>query len=127
MSKPVSPVKVLYAELEEEILNAGTADLQKAGFNVQTATGRKSVLEAVNQAKFDLVILGATLSRNDRHHLVYMAKKANQSTKVFVMHTDGSRHPYVDGNTDTGESMEYVLRKIAPAPQAKAAAAGAGR
>ena len=126
MSKPSSPVKVLYAELNEEILATGAADLQKAGFNVQTAIGRKAVLDAVNQAKFDLVILGATLSRDDRHHLVYMAKKANQTTKVFVMHTDGSRHPYVDGNTDTGESMDYVLRKIA-APQPKAAAAGAGR
>lgn len=127
MSKPVSPVKVLYAEMEDEVLSSGAADLQRAGFNVQTAIGRKGVLDAVNQAKFDLVILGATLGRNDRHHLVYMAKKANQGTKVFVMHTDGSRHPYVDGNTDTGESMEYVLRKIAPAPPAKAAAAGVGR
>lgn len=126
MSKLSSPVKVLYAELNEEILVSGAADLQKAGFNVQTAIGRKAVLDAVNQSKFDLVILGATLSRDDRHHLVYKAKKANQTTKVFVMHTDGSRHPYVDGNTDTGESMEYVLRKIAT-PQAKAAAASAGR
>ena len=126
MSKATSAVKVLYAESDEEVLSSGAGDLQKAGFTVQTATGRKAVLEAVNQAKFDHVILGATLSRNDRHHLVYMAKKANKDTKVFVMHTDGSRHPYVDGNTDTGESMEYVLRKIAP-QQAKAAAAGAGR
>lgn len=126
MSKASSPVNVLYAESNEEVLASGAGDLQKAGFNVQTAIGRKAVLDAVNQAKFDLVILGATLSRDDRHHLVYKAKRANQATKVFVMHTDGSRHPYVDGNTDTGESMEYVLRKIG-VPQAKAATAGAGR
>lgn len=126
MSKASSLVNVLYAELNEEVLATGAGDLQKAGFNVQTAIGRKAVLDAVNQTKFEWVILGATLSRDDRHHLVYKAKKANKSTKVFVMHTDGSRHPYVDGNTDTGESMEYVLRKIG-VPQAKAAAAGAGR
>lgn len=126
MSRASSPSTILYGELNEEVLTAGTADLQKAGFSVKTAVGRKRLLEAVNQGKFDLVILGGTLSRDDRHHLVYMAKKANKNTKVFVMHTDGSRHPYVDGNTDTGESMDYVLRKIA-APQAKAAAAGAGR
>lgn len=126
MSKASSPTKVLYAELNEEVLASGAGDLQNAGFNVQTAIGRKAVLDAVNQAKFDLVILGATLSRDDRHHLVYMAKKANQATKVFVMHTDGSRHPYVDGNTDTGESMEYVLRKIGVS-QTRAAVASAGR
>src|SRR5215472_17577869 len=99
MSKASSPVNVLYAELNEEVLASGAGDLQKAGFNVQTAIGRKAVLDAINQAKFDWVILGATLSRDDRHHLVYKAKKANQAAKVFVMHTDGSRHPYVDGNT----------------------------
>ena len=126
MSKASSPVNILYGELNEEVLSSGAADLQKAGFSVQTAIGRKAVLEAVNQGKFDLVILGGTLTRDDRHHLVYMAKKANKATTVFIMHTDGSRHPYADGNTDTGESMDYVLRKIA-APQTKAAAAGAGR
>lgn len=126
MPKATPPVTILYGELNEEVLTSGTADLQKAGFSVQTAVGRKGLLEAVNQAKFDLVILGGSLSRDDRHHLVYVAKKANKNTKVFVMHTDGSRHPYVDGNTDTGESMDYVLRKIA-VPQTKAAAAGTGR
>jgi hypothetical protein len=41
-----------------------------------------------------------------------MAKKAQAAAKVLVLHTDGSRHPYVDGNTDTGEDMQHVLNKI---------------
>jgi hypothetical protein len=53
-------------------------------------------------------------------------KKAS-SARVLVMHTDGSRHPYVDGNTDTGDSMEHLLRKIASLQQPKAVAASAGR
>lgn len=126
MSKPGASLKVLYGESEEEVLAAQAVLLQRAGYAVQTAVGRKAVQEAVKAAKFDVVVLGPTLSRDDRHHLPYMVKKADASTRVLVMHTDGSRHPYVDGNTDTGEGMERLIAKIGTAP-AKAAAAGAGR
>jgi DNA-binding NtrC family response regulator len=126
MSKPNSALKVLYTELNEQVLSAGAEELQKAGFSVQTAMGRQAALDAINQSKFDFVVLGATLSRNDRHHLPFMAKKADQATKVVVMHTHGSGHHYVDANTETGESMDYLLRKISSL-QPKAAAAGAGR
>jgi DNA-binding NtrC family response regulator len=126
MSKPKSSSKVLYSELNEQVLSSGAEELQKAGFSVQTAVGRKDTLEALKQAKFDFVILGATLTRDDRHHLPFIAKKADHAAKVLVMHTDGSRHHYVDANTETGESMGYLLRKI-ESLQPKAAAAGVGR
>jgi len=126
MSKPNSSLKVLYTELNEEVLSAGAEELQKAGFSVQMAVGRQAALDAIKQSKFDFVVLGATLSRNDRHHLPFMAKKTDQAIKVVVMHTDGSGHHYVDANTETGESMDYLLRKISSL-QPKAAAAGAGR
>ena len=127
MSKPSTSIKVLYSELNEQVLSAGAEQLQKAGFTVQTASGRKAVQEALNQTNFDLVVLCATLSRDDRHHLPYMAKKASKTVKVLVMHTDGSRHPYVDGNTDTGEDMDHLFRKITALQQPKAAAAVAGK
>ncbi len=69
-------------------------------------------MEALKREKFDLVILGATLTRDDRHHLPYMAKKAHAGTRVLVLHTDGSRHPYVDGNIDTGEGIEKLIERI---------------
>jgi hypothetical protein len=56
-------------------------------------------------------VLGPTLSRNDRHHLPYAVKKV-RAVSVLVMHADGSRHPYVDGCTDTGASVENVLARI---------------
>ena len=86
---------------------------------------------ALKAAKFDLVILGSTLSRNDRHHLPYMVKKTNAETQVLVMHADGSRHPYVDACTDTGSSMETVVGRVdamnIAGSKPVAAAAGAGR
>ncbi len=126
MSKSGASLKVLYGELNEQVLASQAVVLEKAGHKVQTAVGRKAVQEALSKDAFDLVILGPTLTRDDRHHLPYMVKKANAETRVLVMHTDGSRHPYVDGNTDTGESMERLLEKINAQPvRAAAAVAGA--
>ena len=109
----MSKTKVLYGELNEQVLTAEAELLQKAGYAVQTAVGRKGVQDAVQQGAFDLVILGPTLTRNDRHHLPYMVKKAHEGTRVLVLHADGGRHPYVDEATDTGRSIESILETIA--------------
>jgi DNA-binding NtrC family response regulator len=79
---------------------------------VEKAVGRKAVVEALKKNAFDLVVLGPSLTRNDRHHLPYMVKKAQVKAVVLVMHADGGRHPYVDACTDTGASMENVLARI---------------
>ena len=124
-------LRILYGEGDAEVIATHAAAFEKAGHTVQQAVGRKAVEETLRKATFDLVVLGPTLSRNDRHHLPYMVKKANPETSVLVMHADGSRHPYVDACTDTGASMETVLTRIEGMKIAgmmpAAAAAGAGR
>jgi len=124
-------LRVLYSEGEEEILKQHAAEMEKAGHTVHQAIGRKAVEEALKKSAFDLVVLGPTLTRNDRHHLPYMVKKANAGTSVLVMHADGTRHPYVDACTDTGASLDAVLTRIEGMKIAgmvpAAAAAGAGR
>jgi DNA-binding NtrC family response regulator len=119
----MSKLKVLHGELDEQVLATHAAALEKAGHKVQTALGRAGVQDALKKETFDLLILGPTLSRDDRHHLPYMAKKANPGMRVLVMHTDGSRHPYVDGNTDTGQDIDRLLQKIGGL-QVRTAAAG---
>jgi len=125
-----SKLRILYGEGDGEVLAAQAAAMEKAGNIVAQAVGRKAVDEALKKTSFDLVVLGPTLTRNDRHHLPYMVKKANAETSVLVMHADGSRHPYVDACTDTGASLESVLNRIESmniAGMMPAAAAAAGR
>ena len=125
-----SKLRILYSEGDAEVLAAQAAAMEKAGHVVQPVEGRKATTEALAKNAFDLVVLGATLTRNDRHHLPYMVKKASAATSVLVMHADGSRHPYVDACTDTGASLESVLKHIesmnfaSVAPKAAGAAAG---
>ena len=115
----MSKLKLLYGESNEEVLALQSAELQKAGYAVQTAIGRKGVQDILKKESFHLVVLGQTLSRDDRHHLPYMVKKAQAAAKVLVLHTDGSRHPYVDGNIDTGSDMQHFLDKISAMFQSK--------
>ena len=123
-------LRILYGEGDGDVLAAQTAGFEKAGHTVHKAEGRKGVDEALKKSSFDLVVLGATLSRNDRHHLPYMVKKTNAETSVLVLHADGSRHPYVDACVDTGSSMEHILTRIegmsiaGMMPKAAGAAAG---
>src|SRR5271157_3948978 len=90
-------LRILYGEGDAEVIASQAVSIQKAGHQVETAVGRKGVEEAARRGTFDLVILGPTLSKNDRHHLPYSIKKA-QATRILVMHTDGERHPAVDAN-----------------------------
>jgi DNA-binding NtrC family response regulator len=123
-------LRILYSEGDGDILKAQAAAMEKAGHTVHQAEGRKAVEASLKTGGFDLVVLGPTLSRNDRHHLPYMVKKASSDTSVLVMHADGSRHPYVDACTDTGASLESVLNRIEAMniagmmPKASGAAAG---
>lgn len=111
--KSTPKLKILYGEGEAEVLAAQAVSIQKAGHQVTQAVGRQGVLEALRRDAFDLVVLGPTLTRNDRHHLPYMVKKAHPGTRVLVMHTDGERHPQVDANLETGRSIDDLVAKIA--------------
>lgn len=123
-------LKILYGESDIEAQAQTASAFEKAGHSVEKVIGRKAVEAAIHKSAFDLVVLGPTLTRNDRHHLPYMIKKAQAETSVLVMHADGSRHPYVDACTDTGTSIEMVLARIegmkiaGMMPAAAAAAAG---
>jgi DNA-binding NtrC family response regulator len=112
-NQPSSSVYLLYSEGDADLLREQSALIESAGYRVETALGRKAVEDALRAKSYDWVVLGATLSKNDRHHLPYMVKKARGTTRVLVMHTDGERHPAVDANLDTGASIQDLLAKMA--------------
>ncbi len=113
-------IKILYGESDEQTLSGQAAEMTKAGHHVTTALNRQGVQEALQKGAFDLVILGATLSKDDRHHLPYMVKKAHSGTKVLVMHA-GTHHHEVDAAVDPNLSMHRILEKIAALIQPVAA------
>jgi len=113
MAKASFKLKILYGEGDAEVATTQAASMQNAGHQVTTAVGRKEIEATLKKDAFDLVILGPTLTRNDRHHLPYIVKKEHGGTRVLVLHADGGRHPYVDKATDTGRTIEQILETIA--------------
>ncbi|HXY10951.1 MAG TPA: hypothetical protein VEI52_24175 [Terriglobales bacterium] len=112
-TKPSSRLHILYSEGNDEVLARQALTIREAGHQVETALGRKAVEQAVRAKTYDWVVLGPTLSKNDRHHLPYMVKKAKESMRVLVMHTDGEGHPAVDAHLDTGATILDLVAKIA--------------
>ncbi|HEX3354694.1 MAG TPA: hypothetical protein VHS34_17880 [Terriglobales bacterium] len=122
-----SKLKILYGEGDPEVLAAQTVTIVQAGYQVIQAEGRAQVQDALKREPFDLVVLGPTLTKNDRHHLPYMVKKANPQTLVLVMHTDGEGHHAVDATLETGRSIKALLERIASMSPQQAAAKAAGK
>ena len=112
-----STTKILYGECDEKVLANHAEAMKKAGHHVTTASSRQAVQEELKREGYDLVILGSTMSKDDRHHLPYMVKKAHEGTKVLVMHA-GTHHHEVDATVDSGISMLLLLEKITGLVQA---------
>src|ERR1700733_205579 len=109
ISMSSSKLRILYAEGDSEVLASQLLTIERAGYQVTQAEGRQQVQDTLRKEKFDLVILGATLTKNDRHHLAYMVKKSQSGARVLVTHTDGEGHPAVDATLETGRSMNALL------------------
>ena len=104
-------LKVLYGEGDAKHLTALTAALKKAGFQVTTSVGRSEFQQKLAGAKFDVAVLGHTLTRDDRHHLPYMIRKAYADTQILVLHASG-KHPEVDLAMDSRRGERAILEAI---------------
>jgi DNA-binding NtrC family response regulator len=111
MATVSTKAKILYGEGNAEALNAHSGVMQKAGYSVKTAVGRRAIEQAVRQDKYDLVVLGHTLTRDDRHHLPYMVKKANSLSRVLVIHASGKHHE-VDAAIDSRDGDRVLLEAL---------------
>ena len=105
---------ILYCEAEATVLSTQTKLFNKAGYAVVPISGRAAMESAVKAGGFDIVILGHTLTRDDRHHLPYMVKKSNPEARVVVLHASG-RHPAVDVTLDSRLGEKALLEAIAQA------------
>ncbi len=105
-------VKILYGEADPRISSAQAGMFARAGYHVEVAIGRLAIEEALTHGQFEVVIFGHTLTRDDRHHLPYLAKKAYPETRVLVLHASG-KHPKVDIALDSRLGEAVVLQALA--------------
>jgi len=114
--------RILCAENDAKVLAEQSKMFAQAGYIVERAQGRAATEQALRSNQFDAVVLGHTLSKDDRHHLPYMAKKSNPHIAVLVLHASG-KHPAVDFAMDSRQGEEAVLDALKSVVAGKALAA----
>jgi len=107
----LSQGKILYCEDDRAVMEAQSKVFEKAGYRVERANGRVAAEQALRTGAYDAAVLGHTLSKDDRHHLAYMAKKSGKETQVLVLHASG-KHPAVDFAIDSRGGDKEVLEAL---------------
>lgn len=113
---------MLYCENETVVLKEQSKMFERAGYAVQCAQGRAAAEQALRTGSYDVVVLGHTLTKDDRHHLPYMAKKSAAHPQVLVLHASG-KHPAVDVAIDSRDGERAVLAALASLVQERLLAA----
>lgn len=112
---------ILYGENDGAVLASESKLFEQAGYSVTKAVGRAAIEQALKTGHYDAVVLGHTLTKDDRHHLPYMTKKSGRDTQVLVLHASG-KHPAVDIAMDSREGPDEVLKALASLMRQKALA-----
>jgi DNA-binding NtrC family response regulator len=114
----VSQGRILYCESDGNVLAAQSKIFEEAGYIVERAQGRAAAHDALRKGSYEVVVLGHTLTKDDRHHLPYMAKKSGGGTQVLVLHASG-KHPSVDIAIDSREGEKAMLAAMRSLAQQK--------
>lgn len=102
---------ILYCENDAVILKDQSKIFERAGYAVQCVQGRAAAEQALRTGNYDIVVFGHTLTKDDRHHLPYMAKKSTTHPQVLVLHASG-KHPAVDVAIDSRDGERAVLAAL---------------
>jgi DNA-binding NtrC family response regulator len=105
-------VRILYGEADAKVATEQAEMFAGPQYQVEHAIGRKAIEEALTHGPFALVVLGHTLTKDDRHHLPYMVKRIDPHTRVLVLHASG-KHPKVDLALDSRRGEAVVREAIA--------------
>jgi DNA-binding NtrC family response regulator len=112
-ARPTRPSQgsILYCENEAEVMAVQKKMFERAGYTVECAQGRAAAEQSLRKGGYDVVVLGHTLTKDDRHHLPYKAKKSGEETRVLVLHASG-KHPAVDFAVDSRDGEKAVLAAL---------------
>jgi DNA-binding NtrC family response regulator len=102
---------ILYCENDAAVMAAQKKMFERAGYAVDCALGRAAAEQSARKGDYDVVVLGHTLTKDDRHHLPYKAKKSGEETRVLVLHASG-KHPAVDLAVDSRDGEKAVLAAL---------------
>ena len=108
---PTAKGRILNCESDSSVLIEQSQLLQRNGYTVENALGRAAAVQALLSGTYEIVVLGHTLHKDDRHHLAYKAKRSSSDTQVLVLHASG-KHPAVDLAIDSRRGNNAVIAAL---------------
>jgi DNA-binding NtrC family response regulator len=108
---PSAKGKILNCEGDTKVLVEEAQMFERNGYTVENAFGRAAAEQALLNGAYDIVVLGHTLHKDDRHHLAYKAKRSSSDTQVLVLHASG-KHPAVDMAIDSRQGEKAVIAAL---------------
>ena len=103
--------KILNCESDGKVLTEQAQLFERNGYTVENTLGRAAAEQALLTGKYDVVVLGHTLHKDDRHHLAYKAKRSSSDPQVLVLHASG-KHPAVDLAVDSRQGEKAVIAAL---------------
>ena len=108
---PTAKGRILNCESDTNVLGEQSQLFERSGYTVENALGRAAAEQALLSGTYDIVVLGHTLHKDDRHHLAYKAKRSSSDTQVLVLHASG-KHPAVDIALDSRYGEKAVIAAL---------------
>jgi hypothetical protein len=108
---PTAKGKILNCESDGKVLIEQSQMFERSRYTVENAHGRAAAEQALLNGTYDIVVLGHTLHKDDRHHLAYKAKRSHSDTQVLVLHASG-KHPAVDIAIDSRRGEQAVIAAL---------------
>jgi hypothetical protein len=108
---PAPKGRILNCESDGKVLIEQSKMFERIGYTVENAHGRTVAEQALLNGTYDIVVLGHTLHKDDRHHLAYKAKRSSSDTQVLVLHASG-KHPAVDIAIDSRRGEQAVIAAL---------------
>jgi DNA-binding NtrC family response regulator len=105
--------KILLIEYVHESLERRRRGLSAAGHTVASAQNLAEGLRAIQSRKFDVVVLGHAIPRQQRNNLAAAAKKASPLTRVLVLYSARvDQAELADALMDNTASAEDLRRTV---------------
>ncbi len=119
------PVTVVLAVgLDAWQLTAQTSALSSAGYVVRSAMSIREAIGNFRAGDFDLVLLGESISTEDKERLTFLIRSSGSRTPVLcIAKCPGDRDPFADATLmgDASALLEGMRAALANAANARAA------
>lgn len=104
------PVVILLVERERALLESEKMLYERRGYRVLSAQTRSRAEQLLSSEWAEVVVLGHSLSRDDREVLIAKSRLISPQTRILVVHASGAFQPVPpDAAVDSRDGIEQVF------------------